>query len=383
MQKKHLATTLVFLASLFVASFAYAHETRTYEIAGTEYTFTIGSIGEPIIVDDKSGLDLTIRKDGAPFIGAENVLRVEVGSGSIKKMYDLETVYGQEGKYKTTFFLTTADPLSYRLIGTLESKSVDLLFTCAPSGHNMAAMEANTARAAISDGVVRTSLRGAFGCPAPKSEYEFPSVTMDQFGLAAGVERNRERSMLGLIVGALALICGVAALSGMSLRGTQREYTENMRGAYAFGLVGMMVGGVIGYGVFALTPERVDVAAQDTAPVHAMNHPMTEVGPNTPAPTVAIQAIKDSKDGYNVRVRTTNFTFTPEAVGTGAEPNKGHAHLYVNGVKIARLYGEWFNIGNSLLADGDNEILVTLNANDHSEWAQNGQHISATVMVRK
>lgn len=60
-------------------------------------------------------------------------------------------------------------------------------------------------------------------------------------------------------------------------------------------------------------------------------------------------------------------------------PGEGHAHLYVDGQKIARLYGKWYHIEE--LSPGQHEITVTLNANDHREYAVNGENISTSTIV--
>ena len=78
-----------------------------------------------------------------------------------------------------------------------------------------------------------------------------------------------------------------------------------------------------------------------------------------------------------------NFTFTPSAINKDPVDNEGHAHLYINGEKITRVYGNWVHIPSSLLVTGPNAVSVTLNGNDHSEWARDGKSISSTVIVIK
>ncbi|MCA9368338.1 hypothetical protein KC887_08875, partial [Candidatus Kaiserbacteria bacterium] len=111
-------------------------------------------------------------------------------------------------------------------------------------------------------------------------------------------------------------------------------------------------------------------------------HPMLEVDPALPVPTVTLEAVKDEKDGYNLHLVTTNYTFTPEAANSPPAANTGHAHLYVNGQKVARVYGEWFHLPAADLAQGLNAVEVTLNANDHSEWVYEGAHLAATTTVQ-
>lgn len=117
---------------------------------------------------------------------------------------------------------------------------------------------------------------------------------------------------------------------------------------------------------------------------HEMHdHSMLEVDQEQPIPSVKLEVFKDEKDGYNIHLITTNFTFTPETVNEKAVANSGHAHIYVNGDKLARLYGDWFNLSAKDLSEGENLIEVTLNANDHGEWVLNGEHISDSVTVTK
>lgn len=147
------------------------------------------------------------------------------------------------------------------------------------------------------------------------------------------------------------------------------------------GMISLVIGFVVGYLIFSGPQTPAQMASMQN--MESMPHPMLEVDSSLPVPSVSLEAISDSKDGYNLHITTTNYTFTPEKVGESPTQNEGHAHLYVNGVKIARLYGPWFNISNSVLKDGENTVEVTLNANDHSEWMQNGTHISDIITITK
>ena len=95
------------------------------------------------------------------------------------------------------------------------------------------------------------------------------------------------------------------------------------------------------------------------------------------APVVNLQLFPLAGGGYNVRVQTLNFTFTPQNIDMDPIPGEGHAHLYVDGVKIARLYGEWFHLG-ALPAEAE-ALTVTLYANDHSPFTVDGVPVSDTL----
>ncbi|WP_224814144.1 hypothetical protein [Hasllibacter sp. MH4015] len=96
------------------------------------------------------------------------------------------------------------------------------------------------------------------------------------------------------------------------------------------------------------------------------------------APTLAVELVADPGGGWNLRITTDNFTFSPENVSLGHVPGEGHAHVYVNGVKLGRFYGPWVHLGD--LASGD-VVEVTLNANDHRTLAVGDAALSASVTI--
>lgn len=112
------------------------------------------------------------------------------------------------------------------------------------------------------------------------------------------------------------------------------------------------------------------------------DHPARPVNPDLPIPSLTHLAFPDAMDGYNVQILVQNFTFTPAAINRDVVPNEGHAHIYINGVKVARVYGNWYHLPSSLFPPGVNALTVTLNANDHSTWATpDGDLIASTVPV--
>jgi hypothetical protein len=132
-----------------------------------------------------------------------------------------------------------------------------------------------------------------------------------------------------------------------------------------------------------IAPLFRDIPVQDrTAEMlaHDAHHGTLEVAAEG-APEVAISVEKDQMSGWNVAVTTGNFTFTPERVNSENIDNTGHGHLYVNGMKIARLYGSYFHIPD--LPPGEHEISVSLSSNDHSYYTINGKRIAAQVTVKQ
>ncbi len=98
------------------------------------------------------------------------------------------------------------------------------------------------------------------------------------------------------------------------------------------------------------------------------------------APTASVQILPDAMEGWNLQISTDNWQWRPEANGEEAVANEGHGHLFVNGKKITRVYGDWLYLPKNMVSAGD-EILISLNANDHSTWAVDGSAITAETVV--
>jgi len=112
-------------------------------------------------------------------------------------------------------------------------------------------------------------------------------------------------------------------------------------------------------------------------------HPAIDVAQWPTIPSASITVHADVKSGYNLEISAQNFRFAPEHASGQALPNEGHAHLMVNGKKLARVYGNWFHIPAEAVHAGENEILLTLNANDHSDLEYNGVRIQAKQTITK
>jgi len=109
-----------------------------------------------------------------------------------------------------------------------------------------------------------------------------------------------------------------------------------------------------------------------------MQHPKFEV-PADQAPTVELIVEEDAKSGYNIKIITTNFTFTPEKANEENVIGEGHAHLYVGSEKIGRVYGNYYHYNGNF--EGTKTFRVTLNGNDHSDYVVNGEVIGSSVEI--
>jgi hypothetical protein len=134
-----------------------------------------------------------------------------------------------------------------------------------------------------------------------------------------------------------------------------------------------------------------DAATASSIPADATNgslsdridqagHQFRNVDADT-APTVEVDLLEDPMGGWNLKVDTTNFRWAPENVSTEAIPGEGHGHVFMDGKKVARLYGPWFHISPTSLSKGKHTVTVTLNANDHTAYAVDDVQVTDSVTV--
>ena len=181
---------------------AFAHERQLYTIGDQDYLIVIGSLNEPIFVDDKSGVDLRVlRADpnnpmnssaegAAPVEGLEETVQVELAAGNNTRVLQLEPAFGEPGAYEAPFYPTVTTTISYRLFGTINNTPVDLTFTCTPTGEAGAAA-ADNSTVQVSEGVVRKGIEGGYGCPAPLTDAGFPEPLMSNNEIVTSLEQLR------------------------------------------------------------------------------------------------------------------------------------------------------------------------------------------------
>jgi monoamine oxidase len=108
-------------------------------------------------------------------------------------------------------------------------------------------------------------------------------------------------------------------------------------------------------------------------------HGTIEISKDQPIPAVKLIVTPDAISGWNMQLQLENFTFAPERVNAESKTTEGHAHLFLNGRKISRLYGTWYHIPS--LPQGKNQLRVSLNTNKHEDLTYKGKPIDAMVIV--
>ncbi len=123
-----------------------------------------------------------------------------------------------------------------------------------------------------------------------------------------------------------------------------------------------------------------DAHAKSLAEQAKMAHPKFEVPAGSPPPEIMLHSYKDSMGGWNIHLMTKNFKFSPEMAGKDDVMGEGHAHLFINGKKAARVYGDWAHIS---IGKGTNKIKVNLTTNSHKDYYHNGKAIEAEIELNE
>ena len=186
-----IATVAILLlsSSYILQNVAFAHQRQLFTIGDKDYLFVVGSLGEPLYIDQKSGVDFSAfwpdpsdpvnsRANGSrPIEGLENMLKVEVVAGDKNKTFDFEPAFMNPGHYEAPFFPTVETTYNYTLFGVINGTNFRATWTCSPAGGE-GTLISNNSTVEISPNVTRKSMMGSFGCPQPLSEAGFPEPMM-------------------------------------------------------------------------------------------------------------------------------------------------------------------------------------------------------------
>ena len=110
---------------------------------------------------------------------------------------------------------------------------------------------------------------------------------------------------------------------------------------------------------------------------HASGAP-NEVASELPV-SLNVTAEASADGGIDVHIATEGFRFAPELVDQAHAPGSGHAHIYLDGVKLGRVFDAEHHIADA--PPGEREVRVSLNTNDHSDLVYGGKKVESTVTV--
>lgn len=121
------------------------------------------------------------------------------------------------------------------------------------------------------------------------------------------------------------------------------------------------------------------------APVHAHTNGSSSIHEiaQDVAPSATLDIKKDPTGGFNVQVVTTNFTWRPELASMKHVSSEGHAHVFLDGRKIMRIYNEWFHLNTYQFSTRAGEQLLSIEfvGNDHAPYTIKGLPVGAEQIV--
>jgi hypothetical protein len=193
------------LLALTIALFSFeppasAHERDTFKVGDKYYLLIVGSLNEPFIVDNISGVDLRVSRvpgpggngasdatgKGTPVTGLERTLKVELAAGDKKETLPFDPSDKTPGSYAANFIPTVQTTYSYRIFGTIDNNSVDLTFTCVTGEVSESAEDNSPVK--VSGSITRLRKIGGFGCPASKRTMGFPEPSLSSYELNQSAE---------------------------------------------------------------------------------------------------------------------------------------------------------------------------------------------------
>jgi len=230
-----LSVATLVIAYFSAAPLAPAHERDTFKIGGKYYILTVGSLNEPFVVDNISGVDLRVSQvagpagagssketgKGTPLTGLEQTLKVELAAGNKKETLSFDPSDEAPGSYVANFIPTVQTTYSYRIFGTINNSPIDLTFTCVTGEVSETAEDSSQLK--VSDTITRINKVGAFACPAPRKNMGFPEPSLSSYELNQNSQDLAEAAQMAgkqaKTAQALSIVGIIAGLLGIAFAG--------------------------------------------------------------------------------------------------------------------------------------------------------------------
>jgi copper(I)-binding protein len=98
-----------------------------------------------------------------------------------------------------------------------------------------------------------------------------------------------------------------------------------------------------------------------------------------PSPKIRLSAPNGfSESGSDITLEVDNFSFILTTDDAQHVPNEGHAHIYLNGLKLGRLYKTTFTLG--AVPPNSYELRVELNSNDHKPYLSEAEPVGGFLL---
>ena len=111
------------------------------------------------------------------------------------------------------------------------------------------------------------------------------------------------------------------------------------------------------------------------------HHPGNKIDADKPYPSINLKVIKDKIDGYNIFIDLKNFNLNPLEIGGENISNSGYLQLFINDIRITRIYSDWVHVPQRFFNLKENFIKITIHSYLHDQFTIKGKPIEHIVKV--
>ena len=111
------------------------------------------------------------------------------------------------------------------------------------------------------------------------------------------------------------------------------------------------------------------------------HHPGNQIDADKPYPSINLTVIKDKIDGYNIFIDLKNFNLNPSEIGGENISNSGYLQLFINDIRITRIYSDWVHVPQRFFNLKENFIKITIHSYLHDQFTIKGKPIEHIVKV--
>ena len=111
------------------------------------------------------------------------------------------------------------------------------------------------------------------------------------------------------------------------------------------------------------------------------HHPGNKIDADKPYPSINLKVIEDKIDGYNIFIDLKNFNLNPSEIGGENISNSGYLQLFINDIRITRIYSDWVHVPQRFFNLEENFIKITIHSYLHDQFTIKGKPIEHIVKV--
>ena len=112
------------------------------------------------------------------------------------------------------------------------------------------------------------------------------------------------------------------------------------------------------------------------------HHPGNKIDADKPYPSISLKVIKDKIDGYNIFIDLKNFNLNPSEIGGENISNSGYLQLFINDIRITRIYSDWVHVPQRFFNLRENFVKITIHSYLHDQFTIRGKPIEHTVKFK-